>query len=370
MKEKFILCQYTATGVLYYGFYQEKEKIGTISSVLTPRMSEIRICGNTEQLISKFGMDIPVIPGTKRSISGPAGTTVAELVWTGKGTHVICMDEFTGYISATAEGYEVRCGTEVVCKAELVKNLQGKCTYVKPGYDLTRIYELIMSEKLPEKLKLLIAAFPMLRMENAVCTDEKKEHVLNKKERLDVKIEKLRQMTLEFEERKGADERQKQGRKEKEKNFCRTESLAEYLREKISFFVMESRGIHMEVDFIQKQMSYKHVISPTIATEHFPDGYFEHHSVKLSNRVVWEIKKKLKEFVKNVPMERKLEFLPPGAPRKAYMRCVDVNGNQHYYSTEHVSQSGFSVENTPIHEEYKDLYQFLLSQCVDESEEI
>lgn len=210
----------------------------------------------------------------------------------------------------------------------------------------------------------------LLRMEDAVCTDEKKEYVLNKKELLDVKIEKLRQMTFEFEERKSAEERQKQGRKEQEKNSYTVKSSAEYLKDKISFFVMESRGIHMEVDFIHKQMSYKHVISPTHATECFPDGYFNHHSVQLCNRVIWKIKKKLKEFVKNVPMERKLGFLPPGAPRRAYMKCVDVNGNQHYYSTERVSQSGFSVESTPIHEKYKTLYQFLLSQCADVSETI
>lgn len=132
---------------------------------------------------------------------------------------------------------------------------------------------------------------------------------------------------------------------------------------KINTIVLEFDETHIEVNFVNKQLTYRHVTSSTRGGERFPEGYFDNHNIEINNAVFLQIKDQLQECISKLPFERELEFLPPGASRKAYMRYVDIKGNNYHYSTAHISKSGFSVESTPVHKEFKCLYEILLSQC-------
>lgn len=134
---------------------------------------------------------------------------------------------------------------------------------------------------------------------------------------------------------------------------------------KINFFVMEYKEKHMAVDFINRRLTYHYVTSSTYAAGYFPPRYFDKHSIDLDKKAVSEIRKQLKNCIRELPLERVWEFLlyPVGSSDRAYLRCVDAKGNQYTYSTVKITQEKGSAIRIDVHEAYMAFYQFLLKWC-------
>ena len=127
--------------------------------------------------------------------------------------------------------------------------------------------------------------------------------------------------------------------------------------------VMEFDGMHIEANFYSRQITCRRIISPAEADGYFPDGYFDPHRAVIDTGSLAQLNKRLWECMQNLPFETEPVLLPFGATQDAYMRFRDRNGNQYYYFTSRPTKDGFSVESIPVHREFRELFQLLLSQC-------
>lgn len=131
----------------------------------------------------------------------------------------------------------------------------------------------------------------------------------------------------------------------------------------ISVVVMEYEHKHIEADFGKRQITCRNVISPAWGDMRFSAGYFDPHSAAMDAKLLAQLNERLLKCIQNMPFETKLTPLPFGASADAYMRYRDRNGNEYYYSTLRPAKDGFTLESIPVHREFCELFQLLLTKC-------
>lgn len=121
---------------------------------------------------------------------------------------------------------------------------------------------------------------------------------------------------------------------------------------------------HIEWDIDSGTLTYRNLISPTLGGRAFPEGYFDVKSLVFKKKDVQYAKELMIKCLYELPFEKDLDLLPPGASYEAYLRLEDHNGQVFYYTNTHVSKKNdFFVETEQIAECFMQLFGFLEKRC-------
>ena len=155
----------SATGVWQYGFYENQQLIGQVSSLVGPNATT-RIEAEGLSWYSRFEMDTTVVPGISRRVkSNPTGEEVYRLIYWKAGYYEFAADQTQGKWTMFAEhrggnylfgtqGQPVMAMTERIDSAEW---MPVSSMTVEP-YFRTTFYE-----KTSLALKMLVLSFPAMR---------------------------------------------------------------------------------------------------------------------------------------------------------------------------------------------------------------
>ena len=123
--------------------------------------------------------------------------------------------------------------------------------------------------------------------------------------------------------------------------------------------VLEYNGRHIEFDIKKGVLKYRNIISPKDAGIQYPNGYFDEKVTMLSKEKIQYSKEKIMQCLSQLPFEQKLEVLPPGASRRAYLYLTGRRKRNLFYTDTHVSDRGFRVNKEPISNAFLIIYKLL-----------
>lgn len=157
------LFQYSATGALFYVYYENgREKFYVMDTLLPP--GEVQIKTNTGMVYGKCNLWKQRYE-FERIIKDSAGQPVASLVRKKENEYLLRDAEGKLRLCRDENCYYGESGKERIFFAQKIENLQDLCTdYHRKSYDLTYGYELFFYKPLTENRKIWMGSFPMLRM--------------------------------------------------------------------------------------------------------------------------------------------------------------------------------------------------------------
>ena len=163
-KAEMILCQYCATGVFFYAIYENGVEIATVSSLVVPKISEVRIRTKFGNFVSFHDMEVTIFRGLKRLILNEQTKVAAELIWSEFDKFTLKAGKEVFDIFQYENGFEGISGKRKIFEAKMLGREQF-CNhpYSKMGYDLTRMYKINFEEEVTEQMKVWIGAYPMLK---------------------------------------------------------------------------------------------------------------------------------------------------------------------------------------------------------------
>ena len=163
-KAEMILCQYCATGVFFYAIYVKGVEIATVSSLVVPKISEVRIRTKFGNFISFHDMEETIFRGLKRLILNEQTKVAAELIWSEFDKFTLKAGKEAFDIFQSEDGFEGYSGKRKIFDARMLgrEHFHDE-SYVKMGYDITRMYEINFDEEITEQMKVWIGAYPMLK---------------------------------------------------------------------------------------------------------------------------------------------------------------------------------------------------------------
>lgn len=110
-------------------------------------------------------------------------------------------------------------------------------------------------------------------------------------------------------------------------------------------------------------LCYRNIMTPAArGGKEYPEGYFEKKTVVVDEEKRAQYMLGLLETALNeLPMEEKLDMLPPGADREA-MLCVSSPAKTKYYSNTHAISDG-SLKSEPVARAFLNVYEWLAAFC-------
>ena len=163
-RTELILCQYSATGVFFYSIYEKKGELAKVSALVLPKVSEVRICTKFGNYVSVHDMEATLFPGLKRLVMDENENTVAELIWNDFDKFTLRTGEGTVCITLCTNGFEGCMESQKIFEAKLLERKYfGEKSYIKMGYDITRMYKVVFEGNVSEQMKVWIGAFLMLK---------------------------------------------------------------------------------------------------------------------------------------------------------------------------------------------------------------
>ncbi|MBR5088952.1 MAG: hypothetical protein IK093_05950 [Ruminiclostridium sp.] len=131
----------------------------------------------------------------------------------------------------------------------------------------------------------------------------------------------------------------------------------------VESLVIEKDSSHFELLPECQILKYRNVIDPKDGGMHFPNGYFEEKTAKVSENEIEKIATAFEQMFQNRSPENKLSHLLPGDTYDAYMR-ITLKGNKVvYYSNTHYIENSSIIEQEKIAPEFTQIVQVLDKHC-------
>lgn len=155
------LLQYSATGALFYVFYENsREQFGVLDSLLPP--GDIRIQTKDGTVCGKCNLRQQG-SGFERIIRDSYGHGVARLMRNKENEYSLKDAEGEVTIIRNEIGFCGYCDNKKIFLAQRITDLRElNQIYVLNGYDMTYGYELIFLESVSEVRKMWLSSFPLL----------------------------------------------------------------------------------------------------------------------------------------------------------------------------------------------------------------
>lgn len=162
-EEPMYLCQYSATGALFYNAYVGTKKRWHISADYFGCDSIVLMGDGERQFHSIYDLGTTLLPGMSRIIVDEQEQAIASLRWKGDSRYDLMYRAEVVAIEMQEETFVAYRGKKVILEAKRVSNKKQLQIYQKEGFDLKWAYRIRVFGEIEDDLQMLILAFPMLR---------------------------------------------------------------------------------------------------------------------------------------------------------------------------------------------------------------
>ena len=162
-EEPMYLCQYSATGALFYNAYVGQKKRWHISADYFGCDSIVLMGDGERQFHSRYDLGTTLLPGMSRIIVDEREQIIASLRWKGDSQYELRYQSEMVAIEMLDDGFVAYKGGRTLLEAKKVSSKKQLQAYRKEGFDLEWAYKIRTYATIEDDLQMLILAFPMLR---------------------------------------------------------------------------------------------------------------------------------------------------------------------------------------------------------------
>ena len=151
--------RYEATGVFGYEFYNDREKLCSVSSLVVPSPT-VMISGYGQEWEFEYRRGESVFPGTARNVYDiKTNRRIAIVAYKDSEKYVI-----NNYyiMSCDSQGYKITCRNEIVAE---ITRFEGEHSWCPDSacYEYEAYFKVSLSQELDDEHKMLAMALPILR---------------------------------------------------------------------------------------------------------------------------------------------------------------------------------------------------------------
>lgn len=162
-EEPMYLCQYSATGALFYNAYVGTKKRWHISADYFGCDSIVLMGDGERQFHSRYDLGNTLLPGMSRIIVDEQEQAIASLRWKGDSRYDLMYQTEVVAIEMQEDGFAAYKGRNLLLEAKKVPSKKQLQAYRKEEYDLEWAYRIRTYGAIADDLQMLLLAFPMLR---------------------------------------------------------------------------------------------------------------------------------------------------------------------------------------------------------------